>query len=121
MYRYDSTTQKTRVVFMVSQFGYTLFAMLPTIFMFHNQTVHALVLLATYVISIWNGAGFYIEVFSAQYLKQFEIALKKDEAEGDGAEDGEDFAAVDGAGLVESGGSSSSSSRSSRRNVTIKE
>eukprot|EP00729_Bicosta_minor_P010496 gene10496-35349_t len=95
---YDSTTLKTRIVFMNGQFFYTFFAMLPTYFMFHNQTVHALTLLIIYIISIWNGAGFYIEVFSAQYLKQFEIALKKGGVASKAAEEEEDAKAGAGDG-----------------------
>lgn len=95
---YDSTTLKTRIVFMNGQFFYTFFAMLPTYFMFHNQTVHALTLLIIYIISIWNGAGFYIEVFSAQYLKQFEIALKKGGVASKAAEEEEEEDAKAGAG-----------------------
>jgi len=40
--------------------------------------VHAASLVVCYIASIWNGAGFYVEVFSSAYLKQFEQSIKTD-------------------------------------------
>eukprot|EP00039_Didymoeca_costata_P011932 m.170028 g.170028 ORF g.170028 m.170028 type:complete len:481 (+) comp15334_c1_seq5:349-1791(+) len=70
----DDRTVKTRVIFMTSQLAYTLLCLLPMPLLFRNQAAHGISLAIVYISSIWNGAGFYIEVFSAQYVKKFQNA-----------------------------------------------
>jgi len=52
-------------VFVVSQFTYTLAALLPAKFLFESRLVHMWFLVIIFGICVWNGAGFYIEVGAA--------------------------------------------------------
>ena len=64
---YDSGTMKTKLVFVASQLVYTLVAFLPTSLMYNSRHCHLIYILLIVVNSVFNGASFYIEVFSKRY------------------------------------------------------
>jgi len=68
---FDSRQTKTKVIFMASQFIFTLFTLLPVPLFYHSQVLHAIFIIAVLVTSIFRGGGYYIEVFSVQYASQF--------------------------------------------------
>ena len=48
---------------------YTIVTELPAVFLLYNSAVMSSVfLLAIFAVSVWNGAGFYIEVFGRKYV-----------------------------------------------------
>lgn len=69
---YDSTTFKTKLVFMASQFIYTVITFTPTVFLYHSQTLHLIYILFIFTMAVYYGASYYIEIFSARYQKQFD-------------------------------------------------
>lgn len=69
---FDHATLKTKVIFMGSQLVYTIFTFLPIPWLYNSQTRHLYFVIGVFVIAIYNGASFYIEVFSKRYMKQFE-------------------------------------------------
>ncbi|KAJ1414016.1 hypothetical protein B484DRAFT_335398 [Ochromonadaceae sp. CCMP2298] len=64
---FDSKTLKTKGVFVITQLLFTLLSFLPTYFMYHSATFHLLYILLIVSNSVFNGASFYIEVFSKRY------------------------------------------------------
>jgi len=73
---FDPCSLKTKVIFMGSQLVYTLISFLPCFLMYNHfvcNTAYGL-LISTW--AIWNGAVYYIEVFSSRYMKKFENILK---------------------------------------------
>ena len=73
---FDSRTVKTKVVFMASQFVYTLITFLPTLFLYWSHTLHLSYIIFIFSTAVYYGAGYYIEVFSARYQLQFENKTK---------------------------------------------
>lgn len=69
---YDHTKIKTLVVFMVSQFIYTLSTFIITPFLFSSHIFHLIWIIFIFTMSVYNGASFYIDIFSARYLKNLE-------------------------------------------------
>eukprot|EP01101_Sappina_pedata_P009926 TRINITY_DN6132_c0_g1_i1.p2 TRINITY_DN6132_c0_g1~~TRINITY_DN6132_c0_g1_i1.p2 ORF type:complete len:367 (+),score=131.42 TRINITY_DN6132_c0_g1_i1:114-1103(+) len=63
------------LAFIGFQFAYTVATILPVKFMYDNFYVHTFFLVAVLTASLWNGANFYIEVFSKRY--QTELANRK--------------------------------------------
>eukprot|EP00164_Ancoracysta_twista_P014076 GFYU01022766.1.p1 GENE.GFYU01022766.1~~GFYU01022766.1.p1 ORF type:complete len:154 (+),score=44.83 GFYU01022766.1:150-611(+) len=61
--------------FMICQFIYTSLLMLPTVGLYHNFTAHCIFLVFITAVGVWNGANFYMEQFSKNYLKQFELGV----------------------------------------------
>lgn len=68
---YDSASLKAKVVFMTAQFIYTALTFLPTYCLYRSQALHMAAIIAVFIIAIHNGAGYYIEIFSARYQLQF--------------------------------------------------
>jgi hypothetical protein len=64
---FDSKTMKTKAVFVTGQLMFTLISFLPTPFMYYSSTFHLIYILLILTTSIFNGASFYIEVFSKRY------------------------------------------------------
>jgi hypothetical protein len=58
------------VVFVSAQFLYTLSTFAPTIFLYRSQFWNALYLIFIFGNAAFNGASFYIEVFSNAYQKK---------------------------------------------------
>jgi hypothetical protein len=69
---YDSTSMKTKGVFVMSQFAITLVSLLPSYIIYKSSTLHLLYIAGIFTVSVFNGASFYIEVFSVRYHSQLE-------------------------------------------------
>lgn len=69
---YDSRTLKTKAVFVVAQLIFTVVAFIPTPLMYYSPTFHLVYMLLIITNSIFNGASFYIEVFSKRYNTHIE-------------------------------------------------
>lgn len=72
---YDSRTVKTKLVFITSQFLYTLVTFIPTPLLFWSKGAHLFYIFFIFSVSVFNGASFYIEVFSKNYQSQFMDAV----------------------------------------------
>eukprot|EP00906_Rhabdomonas_costata_P036245 RCo050887 len=70
---FDAETWKTKAVFWVTQLLFTLLTILPGWFAFHSQLFNGLLLWAVFLVSVWNGANYYIEVFSEKYVLKFRV------------------------------------------------
>jgi len=68
---FDSTAVKTKFIFMFAQLVFTILTFLPVPFLFHNFYLHVLFLFSMFSICAYNGAGYYMEVFSIQYSVKF--------------------------------------------------
>lgn len=95
---------KTKIVFVTSQLVYTLATLLPISLLWSSKVAHMWYLIAIFMASAWNGAGYYIEVrdvggaachagnstpppvstrhqvFSVRYHEALDMAIKKHEA-----------------------------------------
>jgi len=69
---FNSEQWKTKLIFIAVQFVYTAVTMLPVHLLWASFRLHLGFLLAIYGICVWNGASYYIEVFSKAYRKKFE-------------------------------------------------
>lgn len=74
---YDSNTIKTKLVFMLSQFIYTILTFAPVPFIYNNQRLHLIYIAVVFTLSVYFGASFYIEVFSTRYHKELEEKILK--------------------------------------------
>jgi len=63
--------------FIFWQYIYTFLTLLPVYFLWYNQTYHLFFLIFITLISIWNGACFYFDVFSKRYVETLEKKEKK--------------------------------------------
>ncbi|TFK29327.1 hypothetical protein FA15DRAFT_664256 [Coprinopsis marcescibilis] len=67
--------------FMTGQLVYAILTELPAVFLLYDSpTWSAIFLLLIFSVSVWNGGGFYIEVFGRKFEKEVE-ALRKELAE----------------------------------------
>ena len=58
----DPDSLKTKVVFAISQFIYTLITILPTSFLYSSYRLSCVYLVLIFGWGTWNGASYYIEV-----------------------------------------------------------
>ncbi|KAI0039118.1 hypothetical protein FA95DRAFT_1567340 [Auriscalpium vulgare] len=73
--------ERRAAAFMVGQFLYTLLTEVPSVFVLYESSFWSgAFLLAIFSVSVWNGGGFYIEVFGRKFEKELE-ALRKELAE----------------------------------------
>lgn len=54
------------------QLVYTCLALLPVALFWSFFHMHLVYLVCIYLVCVWNGSNYYIEVFSKAYRKQFE-------------------------------------------------
>ena len=66
----DATSMKTKIVFISVQFFYTLLTFLPTMVMYQSHLWNIAYLIFIFTSAAFNGASFYIEVFSKVYQKK---------------------------------------------------
>jgi len=59
---FDHKSFKTKVIFIITQFLYTLVTILPGLFIWHHYGYHVAYGLTLLTIAIFNGANYYIEV-----------------------------------------------------------
>eukprot|EP00667_Euglena_gracilis_P009576 EG_transcript_9728 len=67
----DAETWKTKVIFWAVQLLYTLLTFLPAKLAFDHRGVCVLLIGVCVCVSVWNGANYYIEVFSTRYTLKF--------------------------------------------------
>jgi len=73
--------QYREAVFMSGQLVYAIFTALPAVYVFYSDPFWSKIfLLFMFSVSVWNGGGFYIEVFGRKFEKELE-ALRKELAE----------------------------------------
>lgn len=64
---FDSSTVKTKVVFMTVQFLFTLATFLPAPLMYSSHSASVVFLVGIFTCALANGSNYYIEVFSRRY------------------------------------------------------
>ena len=69
---YVSTEFKTKMVFMTSQFVYSCITFIPTVFLYQWHSLHVAYIIMIFTIAVYNGASYYIDIFSKRYQLQFE-------------------------------------------------
>lgn len=72
----DPTSVKTKLVFIFSQFLYTLFTFIVTPPLYFSHAVNLGYIITIFTISIYNGASFYIDIFSKRYQRNLD-SIKK--------------------------------------------
>ena len=70
--RFDAEGAKTKAIFMSVQLLYTLASLALAALVYTSYYGHLAYLLGILACCVWNGASYYIEVFSKAYRKQFE-------------------------------------------------
>lgn len=65
---FNSTSMKTKLVFVCSQLVFTTLAFVPSYLVYHSRMAHLLYIGLIFTISVFNGASFYIEVSCAALL-----------------------------------------------------
>lgn len=60
----DPDQWKTKIIFVVSQLVYTIFTLIPPYLIFLNYSVSVIYLITIFSWATWNGASYYVEVFS---------------------------------------------------------
>jgi len=64
------------VVFVLLQFVYTVLTITPVKLLFDHQWIHTTFLIGILLVSLYNGANFYMEVFSRKYITEIEAKKK---------------------------------------------
>ncbi|KAI8078202.1 uncharacterized protein B0P05DRAFT_542921 [Gilbertella persicaria] len=64
-------------MFMLLQLVYNVVTSLPTYFLYRYFWLHTIFLVAMSAVSVWNGANYYIEVFSRRYISEIEKIKEK--------------------------------------------
>lgn len=59
-------------MFMLLQLVYNIVTSIPTFFIYKSFYLHTFFLMAMFAVSVWNGANYYIEVFSRRYISEIE-------------------------------------------------
>ncbi|KAF9246898.1 hypothetical protein BU15DRAFT_38475 [Melanogaster broomeanus] len=73
--------EKREAYFMVGQFLYSTLTELPAVYLLYdNPRWSGAFLILIFAVSVWNGGGFYIEVFGRKFERELE-ALRKELAE----------------------------------------
>jgi hypothetical protein len=59
-------------MFMLLQLTYNICTVLPTVLLYRHFKLHTAFLIVMFAVSVWNGASYYIEVFSRRYILEVE-------------------------------------------------
>lgn len=59
-------------MFMFLQFLYNICTVMPTVLLYQHFKLHTIFLITMFAASVWNGASYYIEVFSRRYITEIE-------------------------------------------------
>ena len=73
---FDSETMLSKAVFVVTQFLYTLVTILHPPILFTSYYLSCVFLVFVFTMAVWNGASYYIEVFSKRYNLKFEEKIE---------------------------------------------
>ncbi|KIY45942.1 hypothetical protein FISHEDRAFT_48524 [Fistulina hepatica ATCC 64428] len=69
--------------FMAGQFAYAILTELPAVFLFYDSPAWSgAFLMIIFAVSVWNGGGYYIEVFGRKFERELEALRKELEASG---------------------------------------
>ena len=66
-------------MFMLLQLIYNIVTSIPTYFLYKSFYLHTIFLIAMFAVSVWNGANYYIEVFSRRYISEIESIKAEDD------------------------------------------
>ncbi|EWM23149.1 Protein of unknown function DUF2838 [Nannochloropsis gaditana] len=69
--RFDHRTLKTKSIFILTQFIYTLLTCLPALVIYHSFQLHVAYGLGMFTVAVFNGANYYIDVFSVRYQSKY--------------------------------------------------
>jgi len=69
---FDSESGLAKSVFVISQVVYTIVTILHPPILFSSYYLSCVFLVCVFTIAVWNGASYYIEVFSKRYNLKFE-------------------------------------------------
>jgi hypothetical protein len=69
---FDPTTTKTKAIFISTQFIYTLVTFCIAPLVYNSRMVHLVFIGFIFWVSAYNGAQYYIEIFSKRYQQQFQ-------------------------------------------------
>ncbi|KAI8390830.1 uncharacterized protein BYT42DRAFT_489150 [Radiomyces spectabilis] len=64
-------------MFMLLQLAYNLVTVIPTYFLYKSFWLHTVFLISMFAASVWNGANYYIEIFSRRYIAELEKVVNK--------------------------------------------
>lgn len=65
-------------MFMLLQLVYNVVTSIPTYYLYRHFWLHTTFLILMFAVSVWNGANYYIEVFSRRYISEIE-SIKSEE------------------------------------------
>lgn len=68
---FDSDSVKTKMIFMSTQFIYTLTTFVTVPIFYYSSTLHMAFIIILFCVAVYNGGEFYIEIFSERYQLQF--------------------------------------------------
>mmetsp|Transcript_30647 Transcript_30647/g.45363 ORF Transcript_30647/g.45363 Transcript_30647/m.45363 type:complete len:528 (-) Transcript_30647:267-1850(-) len=74
-------TMKVKLIFVASQFIFTFVTFLPGRLLHRYEYLHSFLLLFMVTASVYNGAGYYIQVFSKIYEKRYSDEKMKNDAD----------------------------------------
>ena len=69
---FDASSLKTKFVFVSLQLLYTVVTFLPIPLCYRYKAAHTAAMLSAFASCIWNGAEYYIDIFSRRYAKKFD-------------------------------------------------
>ena len=73
---FDAESTKTKFVFVTFQLCYTIITFIPIPFCYSNYYAHTALMWLAFGSSVYNGACYYIDVFSRKYVERLELAEK---------------------------------------------
>ncbi|CAO3698865.1 unnamed protein product [Rhizopus stolonifer] len=59
-------------MFMLLQLIYNVVTSVPTFYLYQHFWLHTIFLIGMFAVSVWNGANYYIEVFSRRYINELD-------------------------------------------------
>lgn len=68
---FDHRSHKTKAIFVATQFVYTLLTCLPALVIYDSFLWHVAFGLGMFTVAVFNGANYYIDVFSVRYQSKY--------------------------------------------------
>jgi hypothetical protein len=84
---YSPDSIKTKFVFVTMQFLYTMVTFCVATACYVNFYVHTFIILICFSFCVWNGATYYIEIFSSRYQQYISVAEERERVARMSAED----------------------------------
>ena len=81
----DPNSFRTKVFFMVVQALYTLCTLFVAALAWHSFALNFALLFGVWVHTVFQGAGFYVRVFSARYMEEIKASVDEVAIRGGGA------------------------------------